>query len=793
MERGSRLGAALVLTALLAITALGTPRIGIYTQGERWGTLELDYLQLSHSQGGVAFAEPEGEYPDSSTVGHFVSRTNARNHAVWGSFGCRPDGDYVAQAGGAFYDAPVEAEGTVYLRLRCSRQQWPAVDGSCQVWVDDQLQGSIVIPQTGLWESFAWTNWIAIQLPVRPVLSGIVVDAFAEPLPGVNVALTGAGAAVTDAQGLWSSPVPFGWSGSVLPSGGGWVYEPEQLDFANVQVNVVGVDFVASPGAEPMDFERLRARAATLATGPWGGAVLADCETLGDDNMDFQECLAIPADALLDYDGHWVKAYPVCGADRYFFDPLMIDGSGDGVYEPVGFADCGFVFPSPPIDPPVNPSLLEPDCRRLSNVAIGHRLSAGSYPQYFSFKASEYLRAAHDPPATMGSTMRIGYHNLFGLDPTGTGEDFPRARELFVDVPETDQTRLLAIGEAEAFVLAQELELRPGPVSEIAARLEIWPRRALDPTVESCGPLAVSSMFLHDERDGEPGGEAHDADYVVLGYDLDGDGLPELLLEDRPENPPFGGGVVRTDYRERLAGFGYGSEARLVYLALEQRDREAAHYAQFASAEYELRPCHDFRLAPDSPAVHAELLEEPTSEEWFDNLVLACRLDEPLAPGVPVAFAWDTRCYPWIDSDLDGLADVLEDWVGTLPGVADSDGDGFSDRLELLHASDPMDSLGVPAPRRLEYLEIGLVNGSVQLSWPPVTRSLGGRPLPNPPVYRVRASGLVDQPFVEVAVTADTVWTDPLPNLTPTLLLNEATRAVRRYLVVADWTPPAQR
>jgi hypothetical protein len=53
------------------------------------------------------------------------------------------------------------------------------------------------------------------------------------------------------------------------------------------------------------------------------------------------------------------------------------------------------------------------------------------------------------------------------------------------------------------------------------------------------------------------------------------------------------------------------------------------------------------------------------------------------------------------DSDKDGLKDIQEEILQTLPDNADSDGDGFSDLEEIARGSDPLLDLVVPAASEL--------------------------------------------------------------------------------------------
>ena len=43
-----------------------------------------------------------------------------------------------------------------------------------------------------------------------------------------------------------------------------------------------------------------------------------------------------------------------------------------------------------------------------------------------------------------------------------------------------------------------------------------------------------------------------------------------------------------------------------------------------------------------------------------------------------------------IDTDNDGVPDVLEQYIGTNPAKSDTDGDGYSDYQEIMQGSNPL-------------------------------------------------------------------------------------------------------
>ena len=67
-----------------------------------------------------------------------------------------------------------------------------------------------------------------------------------------------------------------------------------------------------------------------------------------------------------------------------------------------------------------------------------------------------------------------------------------------------------------------------------------------------------------------------------------------------------------------------------------------------------------------------------------------------LSPAVAPAVVHASPALNSYDSDLDGLPDEIENYLGTLPDQSDSDGDGFQDGEEFARHSDPLDMGSVP-------------------------------------------------------------------------------------------------
>ena len=63
--------------------------------------------------------------------------------------------------------------------------------------------------------------------------------------PGITMTLSNGATAVTDANGRYTLQAPSGWSGTLTPSGGTWVFTPATLTYTNLLTNPTGQNFTA--------------------------------------------------------------------------------------------------------------------------------------------------------------------------------------------------------------------------------------------------------------------------------------------------------------------------------------------------------------------------------------------------------------------------------------------------------------------------------------------------------------------------------------------------------------------
>jgi DNA-binding CsgD family transcriptional regulator len=103
----------------------------------------------------------EAEYPDASTVGQTIGRSNASAGFVHGQFGGTSADPWPAKAGGVVYkNISTPKVDQLYLKLRYSKNSPPSVP--ILIYLDDEkaARASVYPADQKDWNRFAWTNSI---------------------------------------------------------------------------------------------------------------------------------------------------------------------------------------------------------------------------------------------------------------------------------------------------------------------------------------------------------------------------------------------------------------------------------------------------------------------------------------------------------------------------------------------------------------------------------------------------------------------------------------------------------
>lgn len=249
----------------------------------------------------------------------------------------------------------------------------------------------------------------------------------------------------------------------------------------------------------------------------------------------------------------------------------------------------------------------------------GFRVHA--YPDFerdmFSFLGASYFRA-------VGATKQYGLSARGLAVDTGLSrdEEFPEFRRFWLErpAPKSDRVTIHALLDSPSVVGAYTFEVKPGDSTVMEIEAHLFPRKA----IERIGIAPLTSMFQYGENDRRVSDdfrpEIHDSDGVSIRT-----GADEWIWRPLVNSP-----VVRTNSFLDTHPKGFG---------LLQRDRNFDHY-QDDGAMYHLRPSAWVEPLGEWGRGAVQLVELPTPDETFDNIVLFWNPEEPFAPGQERVFKY---------------------------------------------------------------------------------------------------------------------------------------------------------
>lgn len=240
----------------------------------------------------------------------------------------------------------------------------------------------------------------------------------------------------------------------------------------------------------------------------------------------------------------------------------------------------------------------------------------GLYDEVLVFQGSSYFRG-------------LGKGHSYGLSARGlaigTGssrpEEFPLFRAFWIERPrDAGSITVHALLDSVSVTGAYTFRIRPGAETVMHVAAELFPRT----DVEEVGLAPLTSMFLKDTHDDDGPADfrpaVHDSDGLAV-WNSGGERLWRPLI-----NPPQ---VQNTTILEdKLRGFG-----------LIQRARSFADYEDL-QADYHTRPSAWVEPGDMWGAGAVRLVELPTAEEYYDNIVAYWRPQAGLKAGVPFAYAY---------------------------------------------------------------------------------------------------------------------------------------------------------
>jgi glucans biosynthesis protein len=297
----------------------------------------------------------------------------------------------------------------------------------------------------------------------------------------------------------------------------------------------------------------------------------------------------------------------------YFPTPIRVDVVEGGAARPVLFDMAVFdrtdQFPDLPVDETLGYS--------------GFRLRAeletpGIFTEFAVFQGASYFRG-------------IGTGQIYGLSARGlaidtaetSGEEFPEFRRFWLERPEPGASNLIvhALLDSPSCTGIYRFGIRPGAALEMAVEAEIFARRRLD----HVGLGALTSMFQFDETN-----RHRFSDFRSAVHDSDG-----LLMQN---------GAGETIWRP------LANPTSLQISAFQDSDprgfglmQRARGFEDFADLEalYHRRP--SLWIAPRGGWGRGAvtLVEIPTDDEIYDNIVAYWRPADPIEEGESLAFAYD--------------------------------------------------------------------------------------------------------------------------------------------------------
>lgn len=286
----------------------------------------------------------------------------------------------------------------------------------------------------------------------------------------------------------------------------------------------------------------------------------------------------------------------------FFKHPVSLYEVVNGLAEPIHYAKDFFTF---------GDSLKVP--AEVADVGFaGFRMHV--YPDFerdmFSFLGASYFRA-------VGGTKQYGLSARGLAVDTGLprDEEFPEFRSFWLERPSTssESVTIYALLDSSSITGAYTFQVRAGNSTVMEIEAVLYPRAS----IERIGIAPLTSMFQNGENDRRVADdfrpEIHDSDGLSMHT-----GTGEWIWRPLVNSP-----VVRVNSfgDENPKGFG-----------LLLRDRNFDHY-QDDGAMYHLRPSAWVEPVGDWGKGAVQLVEIPSPDETFDNIVAYWNPAEPFGPG----------------------------------------------------------------------------------------------------------------------------------------------------------------
>lgn len=251
---------------------------------------------------------------------------------------------------------------------------------------------------------------------------------------------------------------------------------------------------------------------------------------------------------------------------------------------------------------------------------------------YAGFRVQHHSDWQRDIVAFLGASYfrAVGGQKQYGLSARGlavdTGlaraEEFPRFKAFWLEQPKSDPDELVvyALLDSPSVTGAYRFGIRPGETLLMEVDAALYPRKP----IERLGIAPLTSMYQTGENDRRLAydfrPEIHDSDGLAL-HTGSGEWIWRPLVNPRTLR-------VNSYIDQSPRGFG-----------LMQRDRDFANY-QDDGVWYDRRPSLWVEPKGDWGKGSVQLVEIPTNDETFDNIVAYWNPEQPVARGEELLFAY---------------------------------------------------------------------------------------------------------------------------------------------------------
>ncbi|MCG2581837.1 MAG: glucan biosynthesis protein [Marinobacter sp.] len=418
-------------------------------------------------------------------------------------------------------------------------------------------------------------------------------------------------------------------------------------------------------GPKPFSYGWLKGHARALAGGPWVSREGDLPDSLKGLSWDDYQAIRFRPDKALWRNDHNAFRVQLFHLGLYFKSPVRIYEVENGkarelVYKPEYFEYDG--------DQPLG-SLPED----LGYAGFRIHFHTDYERDLAAFLGASYFRA-------VGSEMQYGLSARgLAIDTALDGEEeFPQFTAFWLEKPQSGNDHLVvyALLDSPSTTGAYSFTLTPGRTMEMRVDVALYPRKP----IERVGIAPLTSMYQTGENDRRMAydwrPEIHDSDGLAI-QNGKGEWLWRPLVNPRS---------IRTSSFVDNNPRGFG---------LLQRDRRFANY-QDDGVFYNKRPSAWVRPHDDWGEGSVMLVEIPTRDETFDNIVAFWNPEQPLEPGREYLYAYTLSWGAEPPMKPVDLATVRATRTG-LGGVVGQERTYFSWRFAIDFAGGPLSMLAEDA------------------------------------------------------------------------------------------------